>query len=1459
MRKIISVILMLSMLAGMLVTAMPASPLMAIELVPTLTLTPAVATVLAGGNIQFTASEEVVWSVEGAGGVDTGTITADGLYTAPLDVPLSGYVRVQATSVATGIVVVARVWIASATADGTFTPVASTSVQTDWTNEVIWDLDGDGLVDLWHNETNLLTGRTAYLFHKGLGDGLFAAPISSGGPMGNDSFPVLVGDLNNDGIPDLVRVAPLMNAINWALGTGDGNFPNTRSLAVSGFSIIAFTVADLDNDGYDDVVIRSPDAVRVLWNDGAGNLVWDLDTHATGVTNPDPANTNTGRLKQVIDADVDGNGYADILVLDRSADSSTPGTVTVFLNNGSKGFSKVGPQAILEGKNSNIFRAELADLNGDGKLDMVVSQGTQIRTYQGKGDGTFGPSSMPIDGFSAWLIHAGSDEHGDLLVRSTDNKSVALWRSDGSGGFTSSGTVLDLVGTDLGISRLVVTELNRDGQYDLAMTMFKSGAPITYMVGTLLGGPVTAPAAALRLETAADGVNTGNTLPATAMIIGTLDNRVEWSVNGVPGGDSAVGTITVVDSHTAVYHVGTAAESLGSVTLEARSIQNGTLTASKTIALTDYLWERPIEQPSTLDIQKLALSADGNLLYAGTPQGIFRSEDGGRTWINPANSSWPAGYGIYQTLSDIAVDPDDPLTLYASPYNPNASANIDKPAGVYKSTDGGESWSGVNANIGVFQMKNRVSQDLLVLPGGIVFAANGLGLLRSTDGGGSWERVLGPTEEPFVAAFSVSADPSNSSVLYATTGLGEAYRSIDGGATWSLMDTLTGYALFIEVDPFNGDHLLARVDGVLKESRDGGLNWEARGAFVSPPSAVFSPLTEGMVLSSTGFSISISLSQAAISWHDISNGLITESGGPLGIRDIAISPAGDFYAATSNGVYKIDAKVKITYTVTFKDHDGTELKTETVEHGSAATAPANPTRTGYTFTGWDTDFTVVTADLTVTAAYEINTYTVTFKDHDGTELKTETVEHGSAATAPANPTRTGYTFTGWDTDFTGVTADLTVTAEYEINTYTVSFNSSGGSDVDSQNLAHGSTATQPADPNREGYHFAGWYADEELTEIYDFDTPVTADIILYAKWAQNVLDDDENRGTFEDSFAPPAIENVNNTVITSAHIDKVISNTPDGMTVETFNVQEGAATQIAAAKAEGKTSVQFIVGTTQTAITEVNIPPTVLEGASGMNVSVITPNATLEIPAALVNTLSTTGKELHISVSRGGEVSSPAYTSVLGTPCEIKTDIVGTTKVTIPLGDISIPADPGARANFLASLAVFAYHSDGEKEIITGEFIYDAKGNPISISFPVDKFSTFAIVKLSKRTLVLTINSDSASINGVATTLDAKPFIEVKLNRTLVPLRFISETMGAKVEWLPSARQIIIKDSHKEITLTLDSKTVFINGKSVHIDCAPVIAPPGRTFLPLRFISETLGAKVTYYASGQISIIREYK
>ena len=103
----------------------------------------------------------------------------------------------------------------------------------------------------------------------------------------------------------------------------------------------------------------------------------------------------------------------------------------------------------------------------------------------------------------------------------------------------------------------------------------------------------------------------------------------------------------------------------------------------------------------------------------------------------------------------------------------------------------------------------------------------------------------------------------------------------------------------------------------------------------------------------------------------------------------------------------------------------------------------------YTFAGWDPEIAPVTGDAAYTATYTktTNKYTVRFVDWNGTELESQTVAYGSDAANPTVPTRTGYTFTGWDKAFDNVCGDLTVTAQYEVNQYTISFDTDGGSSI----------------------------------------------------------------------------------------------------------------------------------------------------------------------------------------------------------------------------------------------------------------------------------------------------------------------------------------------------------------------------------------------------------------------------
>jgi len=164
----------------------------------------------------------------------------------------------------------------------------------------------------------------------------------------------------------------------------------------------------------------------------------------------------------------------------------------------------------------------------------------------------------------------------------------------------------------------------------------------------------------------------------------------------------------------------------------------------------------------------------------------------------------------------------------------------------------------------------------------------------------------------------------------------------------------------------------------------------------------------------------------------------------------------------------------ISYNVTFKDHDENILKTETVPHGNQATPPADPVREHYVFIGWDVDYSNVTTNVTIRAQYRPAEYTVTFLGWNGDVLKSETVEYGADATAPEVPAREGYEFSHWSHDFTAVSRNMETTAVYNLKEYTVNFVDSDDTPISTQTVGHGQAAVAPADPVKEGWTFVGW-------------------------------------------------------------------------------------------------------------------------------------------------------------------------------------------------------------------------------------------------------------------------------------------------------------------------------------------------------------------------------------------------
>ena len=188
------------------------------------------------------------------------------------------------------------------------------------------------------------------------------------------------------------------------------------------------------------------------------------------------------------------------------------------------------------------------------------------------------------------------------------------------------------------------------------------------------------------------------------------------------------------------------------------------------------------------------------------------------------------------------------------------------------------------------------------------------------------------------------------------------------------------------------------------------------------------------------------------------------------------------------------------YTITFDTNGGSEIAPITQDYGTEITAPDNPTRKGYTFKGWDKEIpeTMPAENITVKAQWEINQYTITFDTNGGSEIAPITQDYGTEITAPDNPTRKGYTFKGWDKEIpkTMPAENITLKAQWEINQYTITFDTNGGSEIAPITQDYGTEITAPDNPTRKGYTFKGW--DKEIPK-----TMPAENITLKAQWEIN--------------------------------------------------------------------------------------------------------------------------------------------------------------------------------------------------------------------------------------------------------------------------------------------------------------------------------------------------------------------
>lgn len=322
-----------------------------------------------------------------------------------------------------------------------------------------------------------------------------------------------------------------------------------------------------------------------------------------------------------------------------------------------------------------------------------------------------------------------------------------------------------------------------------------------------------------------------------------------------------------------------------------------------------------------------------------------------------------------------------------------------------------------------------------------------------------------------------------------------------------------------------------------------------------------------------------------------------------------------------------------------------------------------------------------------------------------------------------------------------------------------------------------------------------------------------------------------------------------------------------------YVVPETLVEQVEAARDLGATVINLSLGTLHEEgpmpSVKLTIPISVVAALvedAGLTLTITTRIATLSLPPSLLASLAERGTALTMEISPGAEdevterLTNPA--SIVAPPVKIDTQMVGKTRVLMPV-EIQLPDTEIARNAYLDSLHVFAIHSDGELKFLS-DIVFEIDETTSSallksIEFTVDKFSTFALVQVFTDKLTTLIGTRGYTYKGVWADIAPSYY---KANDTMMPVRVL-QAFGMEFEWDQSTATTTLTYNGKTIRLTIGSTDAYINGVRTPIVGASgaLIAPelaPGRTMIPLRFVSENLGFNVHWDPSNVVTITYKY-
>lgn len=444
------------------------------------------------------------------------------------------------------------------------------------------------------------------------------------------------------------------------------------------------------------------------------------------------------------------------------------------------------------------------------------------------------------------------------------------------------------------------------------------------------------------------------------------------------------------------------------------------------------------------------------------------------------------------------------------------------------------------------------------------------------------------------------------------------------------------------------------------------------------------------------------------------NGTLTVSGSPTVTNNTKAD-------GTANNVYLNGSKVILIDGTLSGGKIGVTVHSNRAPQEGAPSVFTNSPADKKFFSSDNLDYMVTNADSGEAQLSQRVECTITFNAGEGVENPApQQTTKGTLSELPS-VTRSGYIFDGWYTAETGGEKVSTDTVFDEAATLyarwlkncTATFNTQGGSAIDSQTVTSGATLAKPADPSRIGYTFQGWYTDAACTAAYDFSSPVTGSLTLYAKWQQNSTPSGPNT---------PSVPSTPSLPVTTG------TTTQGGMTTTaspTASTQGGTATSTVSGAIGAEIVKQAVAGGSGNVViapqitgsvtkTEVTIPASTV-GQIGQqtnaSLTVSTPVAAVTIPNGGLGSLSGAGGSVTVTAQQDGAA------------VELSVTAGGQTVESIPGGlTLTVPSSSAASG----TVAVLV-HSDGIREVVRKSVAGSG-----SVTIPLDGPAKLEIVDNSK-------------------------------------------------------------------------------------------------------------------------------